>query len=378
MQPVKRILIIQTQGENAGAQEISRLISNELDARGYHITNLFFYRKSASFDAPINTRYCTVDRPRGLLGALTFPWQLLREIRAARPQAILTFQHYGNTVGGVAARLVSPASVIANQVSGAVHMNLAVRTADFLLGIIGAFNLITVNSQGMLQEYGRYPSPYSRRLRYIPHGFDLKSSVLTKPQARAAFGLPEAATLLGSVARLNAGKRLDAAIRTLPDHPDWHLALAGQGPHEADLRQLAAALGVQQRVHFAGEMPPERIGDFLAALDVFVFPTRGETFGLAAVEAASAGVPVVAHDLAVLREVLAADERPAALFADAADDRAFADAIARALSDLQLRDDLIAAGRGLRTRYSVARMVDDYERLLGELAPTAVRLAPQS
>jgi len=124
-------------------------------------------------------------------------------------------------------------------------------------------------------------------------------------------------------------------------------------------------------------MPPERIGDFLAALDVFVFPSQAETFGLAAVEAAAAGVPVVANDLPVLREVLASDGRPAALFVDAADHRAFTDAISRALHDDALRTDLISAGRGLQARYSVARMVDDYEQLLRSLIAPAHQLAPQ-
>ena len=372
----RRILFIQTQGENAGAQEISRLVGAGLAERGYDVSHLFFYRKSPSFDAPPNTRYCSIDRPRGIAGALKFPLQLVRDIRAAQPDAILTFQHYGNTVGGIAARLASSAPVIANQVSARMLMNPLVRSADLALGMLGAFDLITVNSSDMLADYARYPGRYSQRLRHIPHGFDLKTSTLTKSEARAAFGLPLDVPLLGSVARLNAGKRLDTAIRTLSDSPDWHLVLAGQGPEEAALRQLVVEKHLETRVYFTGELPPERIGDFLAALDVFVFPSQAETFGLAAVEAASAGVPVVASDLPVLREVLEVDGRPAALFVDAADDRKFHDAISNALNDASLRASLIAAGRGLHARYSIARMVDDYEQLLGSLFAPAAQHAP--
>jgi glycosyltransferase involved in cell wall biosynthesis len=372
-----RILIIQTQGENAGAQEISRLVGAGLGSRGYDVSHLFFYRKSPSFDAPPNTRYCSLDRPRGLTGALAFPAQLLREIRAAEPDVILTFQHYGNTVGGLAARLACSAPIIANQVSARMLMNPLVRSADLMLGLLGAFDLITVNSSDMLADYSRYPKRYGRRLRYVPHGFDLKTTTLSRQQARASFGLPPDVPLLGSVARLNAGKRLDAAICALTDSPDWHLVLAGQGPDEMSLRQLVVEKHLETRVYFTGEVPPERIGDFLAALDVFVFPSQAETFGLAAVEAAAAGVPVVANDLPVLREVLASDGRPAALFVDAADHRAFTDAISRALHDDALRTDLISAGRGLHARYSVARMVDDYEQLLRSLIAPAHQLAPQ-
>ena len=372
-----RILFIQTQGENAGAQEISRLVGAGLSDRGYHVGHLFFYRKSPSFDAPPNTRYCSLDRPRGIAGALRFPRQLLREIRAAQPDVILTFQHYGNTVGGIAAQLASSAPVIANQVSARMLMNPLVRTGDLALGMLGAFDLITVNSADMLADYARYPNSYSKRLRHIPHGFDLKTSELSKQQARVAFGLPPDVPLLGSVARLNAGKRLDTAIRALADSPDWHLVLAGQGPDEMSLRQLVVEKHLETRVYFTGELPPERIGDFLAALDVFVFPSQAETFGLAAVEAASAGVPVVASDLPVLREVLISDGRPAALFVDPTDVGQFTHEISRALTHPRLRSDLAAAGAGLRARYSVARMVDEYDQIIRSVLAPAAKFAQQ-
>jgi L-malate glycosyltransferase len=166
------------------------------------------------------------------------------------------------------------------------------------------------------------------------------------------------------VARLHPLKQLDAALRVLPDHPGWALALAGQGPDEARLRGLAAQLGVAEQVRFVGEISPDEVANFLACLDVFVFPSSAETFGLAAVEAAHAGVPVVANDLPVLREVLAYQGEPAAILVDASDTAAFAAAIARVLDDPALGARLRRAGDGLKTRYSVDAMVDEYVRLI--------------
>ena len=57
------VLLAQTQAENAGAQEISRLLGAGLTARGYRVTNLFFFRKSDSFDEPPHTLYCASGRP---------------------------------------------------------------------------------------------------------------------------------------------------------------------------------------------------------------------------------------------------------------------------------------------------------------------------
>ena len=60
MSRVRRILLIQTQAENAGAQEISRLIGAGLAARGYDVRHLFFFRKTRSFDEPRSLRAAVV------------------------------------------------------------------------------------------------------------------------------------------------------------------------------------------------------------------------------------------------------------------------------------------------------------------------------
>jgi glycosyltransferase involved in cell wall biosynthesis len=367
MQNIRRVLFIQTQGENAGAQEISKLVGAGLSERGFDVEHLFFYRKSNTFSEPPRTQYCIAGRPTNPFDAFRFLWTLGKHIRNARPDAILTFQHYGNTVGGAIARLVSPAPIIANQVSSPITMNWPVRAADLVLGTLGAFKCITVNSVGMFCEYSRYPANYSSRIRHIPHGFDQKMTPLSKTEARKRLNLPGNVQLLGSVARLHPTKRLDAAIRILGGQPSWHLALVGQGPQEQELRLLAAEMNATQRVHFVGEMAPELIGDFLACLDVFVFPTQAETFGLAAVEAASAGIPVVATDLPVLREVLSYEGKPAALLVDASDDQKLADAVSRVLTDNNLRRDLAESAKGLSSRYSVSAMIDEYERMLASL-----------
>lgn len=363
----RRVLLVQTQAENAGAQEISRLAGAGLTAHGYEVYHLFFFRKSDSFDAPPNTIYCWPRRPGNPRALLQFLWRLGRQIRKVRPDAILTFQHYGNVIGGAVSRLVSRAPLVANQVSSGLSMNWAVRAADIVMGSIGFFRVITLNSHQMEREYARYPASYRSRMQYVAHGFDDKALNLSKQDARRLFDLPRDGVLLGCTARLHPAKRLDAAIRLLAGEPSWHLALAGQGQDEARLRLLADELNVSKRLHFVGELSPQRVGQFLACLDVFVFPSQAETFGLATVEAASAGIPCVVSDLPVLREVLSFEGRPAALFADAADTAALSAAVSRAIDDKPLRDELRQTASGLKSRYSVKAMVDAYVEIIEAL-----------
>jgi glycosyltransferase involved in cell wall biosynthesis len=364
MKPTRRILLIQTQAENAGAQEISRLVGAGLTARDYEIHNLFFFRKSDSFDEPPNTSYCSPSRPGNPFSFLKFLWTLGSQIRKIKPDAVLTFQHFGNVIGGGVSRLVSAAPVIANQVSSAMSMSWPVRAADIAMGSLGFFRCITLNSRDMEREYAGYPAPYRSRMKHVPHGFDDKSLDISKQTARQLFNLPRDAVLLGCAARLHPNKRLDAAIRLLAGQPSWHLALSGQGPDEERLRLLADELNVSDRLHFIGEIPPQRVGEFLAGLDVFVFPSQAETFGLAAVEAANAGIPSVVNDLPVLREVLSFEGRPAALFVDASDNAALSAAVSKILTDDTLREELRRNAKGLKSRYSVGTMVDEYVEIL--------------
>jgi glycosyltransferase involved in cell wall biosynthesis len=133
------------------------------------------------------------------------------------------------------------------------------------------------------------------------------------------------------------------------------------------LETLARELGVAERVHFLGELESKKIGVLHAALDCFVFPSAAETFGLAAVEAAQSGAPVVANDIEVLREVLVVDGEPCALFVDARDAAALAAAIKAVLFDKTVAARLTAAGRRLKQRYPLSAMMDAYSDLVAEL-----------
>jgi glycosyltransferase involved in cell wall biosynthesis len=362
----RRVMLVQTQAENAGAQEITRLLGAALTARGYEVCNIFFFRKSDSFDEPPNTFYCSPKRPGNPVALLQMLWRLGRHIRKTKPDAVLTFQHFGNVFAGLVSRLVSRAPVVANQVSSAMSMSWPVRSADIIMGSIGFFNCITLNSQHMQHEYRRYPASYRSRIKHVAHGFDDKSLDQPKEIARKRFGLPPGAVLLGCAARLHPHKQLDAAIRLLAGEPTWHLALAGQGADEGRLRRLAYELDVSGRLHLIGEIAPRRMADFLACLDVFVFPSQAETFGLAAVEAANAGVPCVVNDLPVLREVLSCNGNPTALFVDASDEAKLSAAVTAVLTDAVLSGELRQNAKGLRSRYSLNTMVEEYIQIIDQ------------
>jgi glycosyltransferase involved in cell wall biosynthesis len=368
-----RVVLLQTQAEAAGAQEISRILGQGLEAKGYAVHHIFLFRRTAAFDRQPNTIYCASQRPASGPSVVRMFVAFVRQLKALRPDAVLCFQHYGNIVGAVAAKLAGIDVAIANRTTPKSLVPRWATWIDFLFGCTGLFKRVVVNSGVIEAEYHGYPRRYRSRIVRIDHGFATKTTDLSRAEARVSLGLPADVVMLGCVARLHPAKNQGAAIRLLPLERDWHLALAGQGADRARLVSLATSLGVADRVHLTGELSVDQIAVFLRSLDVFVFPTRAETFGLAVVEAAQAGVPVVANDIEVMREVLAVDGDPCALFVDVDDPSAFATAVRSLLADKDLSATLTSRGTKLSRRYSIKAMVDHYAALIESVVPPSAK-----
>jgi glycosyltransferase-like protein len=115
---------------------------------------------------------------------------------------------------------------------------------------------------------------------------------------------------------------LDAYALLRHQHPDHRLVIAGgetlfdYRDYRASWEQRAAELGVEPII--LGAVPDEELPSLVAAADAFAFPSVKEGFGLAAMEALAANVPLVVRDLPVLREVFGPAARFAATPADLA------------------------------------------------------------
>ena len=108
---------------------------------------------------------------------------------------------------------------------------------------------------------------------------------------RAELGLSPQTFLVGAVGRLHASKGNDVLIEAFRAvaPADAALVILGDGPQRKQLEKLRAG---DDRIHFAGYRPD--VHGCLRDLDLFVSPSREESFGLAIVEAMSVGVPIIA------------------------------------------------------------------------------------
>lgn len=363
-----KIVQVQTQAEAAGAQRVSTMVGEGLRARGHDVRTVFMYRKTAAYDADPYADFVMREPPGGLAGQLRAAAGLVSYLRAARPDAVISYQHYGNVFGTIGGRLAGARHIVANQ-SGAPQrkgMPGLASLIDKWMGSLGLYHVNVVNSAWTEAQFAAYPASYRRRLRRIDHGVAAPQGSYDKQAARAAFGLPAEAWLAVSTGRLTADKNHIALVGALPRLAGLNVAIAGAGPEHDNLLAFARAQGVAERLHFVGEIAPARIFEFLAAGDVFAFPSTNETFGLSVAEAAIAGLPVVANGLSVLREVLSTNTgEPAALFVEKGDAAGFAQALADVVDNPSLARQLASSGRQLAERYSPAAMCFAYEKLLG-------------
>jgi glycosyltransferase involved in cell wall biosynthesis len=145
------------------------------------------------------------------------------------------------------------------------------------------------------------------KIHVLRNGVDLQRfTPLPRQEARAGLELSGKVAL--SVGYLIERKGHHIAIAALRDLPDWQLLIVGHGPMEAELRALAAASGVADRVRFVGAVEQGALPRYYSAADVLILASSREGMANVLLEALACGTPAVATNLWGTPEIIAAPE----------------------------------------------------------------------
>lgn len=163
---------------------------------------------------------------------------------------------------------------------------------------------------------------------------------------------------VASVMRLTSRKEPVDLLKAIPQtlarvSQPVRFSIIGDGPERARMEEMARRLGIADRVDFLGRRSRREVQDILAQSDIFVLPGRNEAFGIAALEARCAGLPVVAMHSGGLPEIIE-HERTGLL---ARVPQEFADHLVRLINDPELRTRL-----GENTRHGLERY--DWDRVV--------------
>jgi glycosyltransferase involved in cell wall biosynthesis len=164
--------------------------------------------------------------------------------------------------------------------------------------------------------------------------------------------------LFAYVGRLKRYKGVDLILQAFAtlNHPEAALAIAGAGDYRDHLEDLAAALGIEQRVRFLGFISAEEKRDLLRSAWASVFASPKEGWGLTNLETQACGTPVIASDSPGLRESLIPGETGSLV--PHGDTMALAAAMRRFADSPNLVDTMGAAGRRFAGRFTWDRSAD--------------------
>jgi glycosyltransferase involved in cell wall biosynthesis len=177
---------------------------------------------------------------------------------------------------------------------------------------------------------------------------------------------PAGPPFLLHVGDLHARRNLGIVVRALARLRGVRVRLVLAGVDRgiaAGLFDEASALGVRDAVDIRGRVPDAELVSLYQRCSALVYPSRYEGFGFPLVEAMACGAPVVASNVGAIAEVAG----PAAVLLDPDDERGFADAIQRVLSDAAyaaaLRDRGLAQAARFTWVETAARTMDVYRRV---------------
>jgi glycosyltransferase involved in cell wall biosynthesis len=157
-----------------------------------------------------------------------------------------------------------------------------------------------------------------------------------------------------------------ASLALLRHAEDARLVVCGSGPAEAEIRERTRALGLEDRVVFAGYLAGRQLADAYRSADVFVLPSYSEGFPTAITEAMDAGLPIITTRIRGMADHLAEDEN--ALFVPLRDPGALAAALDRILGDDGLRAGMSRANREKVHDFAPPRVAQQYLQAIRDIA----------
>jgi D-inositol-3-phosphate glycosyltransferase len=258
-----------------------------------------------------------------------------------------------------------------------VEADLPHRRAEAEATIIGCSDAIlascTVEAEQIAALYEADPG----RIQVVPPGVDHAFfGPGHRPQARRALGLTGEGPLLLFVGRIQPLKGADVALRALAallaEGSPYRLVVVGgpsgprgQASYEG-LLALAADLGVADHLTMVAPQPHELLSTYYRAADVCLVPSRSESFGLVALEAAACGTPVVASAVGGLTTLV--EHGRTGYLVEGADPRSFAAPVRRIVEEPLLAERLSTASvlraREYTWRRAAARLRSIHDELL--------------
>lgn len=350
-----------------GAERQVILLAKGLRRRGWKVSVVALSGTGGSAAAELisaGVSFLSLDMRKGLAD----PRGWIRFRRWLRSESPALIHSHLSHAAGLArwSRLVAPVPLLVDTVhsssTGGLLRRWGYRSSRWLP------DRVTAVSQAVADAHLLAAMVVEKKLIVLPNGVDV---VAWQPDAalriatRRELGLANEFLWLAA-GRLEPVKDYPTLIRAFAQTPATaRLVIAGGGPLESELRQLASAMRLNERVRFLGFEPDVR--RWMQAADGFVLSSRWEGLPMALLEAASCALPVVATDVPGTREVIV--DGQTGWLTPAGDDCALAAAMTRTMQTPP--EERRAMGDRARQRaiqrFSLEAVLDRWESLYSGL-----------
>jgi glycosyltransferase involved in cell wall biosynthesis len=290
----------------------------------------------------------------------------MHAVRSFQPHLIHTHSRRGADYwGGIVAAITGTPAVVSRRVDNPESVLLA--RAKYQ-----CYDRVISISEGVRKVLLAAGVP-AHKVVCVPSGIDTER--YGRPCDRQwflrEFGLEESHRVLAAIAQLIPRKGHRVLLEALPEvigeFPALRVLLFGRGPLEGEMKQLCDRFGLSSHVRFVGfRTDLERV---LPCLDLVVHPAAMEGLGLSLLEAAAAGIPIVAARAGGVPEIV--QDGVTGFLVPPANPKSLAAAIVRLLKQRETARALGNAGRAfIRRNFSVAAMVEGnlwvYREVLAE------------
>jgi glycosyltransferase involved in cell wall biosynthesis len=309
-----------------------------------------------ALESGVPARRCVIGGDAMLPHAFT----LARELRRISPDVFIVGTYKKLFLAALGARMAKVPRVVARI---GLQSDIPSRHAKYRFALRRWTDGVVVTAQGMAAPFAELDGFGARKVDVIHNGVRQPPKRKPSGSVRRELGIPPDAFVIGSLARLDRLKRLDRlldAVALLPE--EIHCIIAGSGDQADLLLAKSTALGLGDRVHFAGER--DDIGDVVSAMDLYVVSSDREGHSNSMLEAMSWRVPVVSTPVSGAEDSILGGGQPAGFVTDFT-----AESIAGAILSLRNNPPLLAAmaaaaGSNAEQRFSMEVMLQKWEAFL--------------
>ena len=318
----KKVLFLITKANWGGAQQYVYDLATKLPTEQFAVT------VALGGDGGLREKLETADikvrsieglqRDLSIFKELTALKHLSQIIKEERPEIIHVNSSKAGGLGALAGRLNSVPKIIYTAHGWAFNEDRGF-LARFLIWLFHYLTIILSHrtiavSEGMKKQMNW---PGATKKMVVIHPGRLVEGFKTKAKARADLSvrfpdadMPERDIWLGTIAELHPIKRLDVAIKSVAKlvkiYPNLCYIIIGEGEERERLTKLIAEQNLTKRVFLTGRIA--EAARLLPAFDIFILPSKSESFGYVLIEAGLAGVPAIATAVGGITDFMTNEE----------------------------------------------------------------------